>query len=120
MDLRFKGVDGSDFTVGDVEMVAQMFLDDRGSLLARHFGSDGMALNDHLLFLVVDTLRVANWQRSKDGQDGRNMPEPISPLAVQAAEEKAAEQQKLIKTNGERIAKLMAVGSFGGGADVEH
>jgi hypothetical protein len=34
-----------------------------------------------LLALAVDELRVANWQRSKDGHHGRNRPKPISPMA---------------------------------------
>lgn len=29
----------------------------------------------------MDSLRIANWQRSKDGMKGRNKPKPISPLA---------------------------------------
>lgn len=30
---------------------------------------------------MVDELRLANWLQSKDGQDNRNRPESISPLA---------------------------------------
>lgn len=29
---------------------------------------------------MVDELRTANWQRSKDGAKGRKRPKPISPL----------------------------------------
>ncbi|MDX3555279.1 DUF5361 domain-containing protein [Streptomyces europaeiscabiei] len=45
-------------------------------------GGDGRTAADHLLFLAVDELRTANWQRTKDGQKGRNRPKPISPLAT--------------------------------------
>jgi hypothetical protein len=55
--------------------------EDPRSLTAQVAGSDGYTLTDHLLFLVVDDLRTANWQRSKDGVKGRNRPKPVSPLA---------------------------------------
>jgi hypothetical protein len=45
-------------------------------------GGDGRNASEHLLFLAVDELRTANWQRTKDGQKGRNRPKPISPLAT--------------------------------------
>ena len=51
------------------------------SQLARHLGSDGYSLTEHLLFLIIDELRLANWLQSKDGQRNRNRPERISPLA---------------------------------------
>lgn len=57
-----------------------MLLSDPESLLAQALGGDGWSRTDHLLALVVDELRVANWQRSKDGSKGRNRPTPISPL----------------------------------------
>lgn len=53
---------------------------DPTSLLAREFGSDGWSRTDHLLALVVDDLRLANWQRSRDGARNRNRPKPISPI----------------------------------------
>lgn len=31
--------------------------------------------------MIVDELRTANWQRSKDGTKNRNRPKRISPLA---------------------------------------
>ncbi len=31
----------------------------------------------HLVACAVDELRVANWQRTKDGADGRRQPKPI-------------------------------------------
>jgi hypothetical protein len=36
--------------------------------------------------LLLDTLRVANWQRSVDGSKGRNRPRPVSPLVRAAGE----------------------------------
>lgn len=39
----------------------------------------------------MDELRVANWQRTKDGSKGRNQPKPIDrPGVRQAEQEKAA------------------------------
>nr|WP_240981177.1 DUF5361 domain-containing protein [Streptomyces sp. N502] len=54
---------------------------DPTSVTGRLAGGDGYSRLEHLLFLAVDELRVANWQRSKDGTKGRNRPKPISPLA---------------------------------------
>lgn len=51
------------------------------SLTARALGGDGWTREQHLLALAVDALRIANWQRTKDGQKNRNRPKPISPLA---------------------------------------
>ncbi len=56
-------------------------LADPTGLTAKAFGSDGYSLTEHLLFLVIDELRVANWQRSVDGAKNRNRPARISPLA---------------------------------------
>jgi hypothetical protein len=55
--------------------------DDPTSVTSRVLGGDGRTALEHLLFLTVDDLRVANWQRTKDAQRGRNRPKPISPLA---------------------------------------
>lgn len=54
---------------------------DPRSLTARAHGGDGYTVTDHLLFLVLDALRLGNWMRTKDGQKGRNRPKPTSPLA---------------------------------------
>lgn len=56
-------------------------LADPTTLTAKAFGADGYSLEQHLLFLLVDELRIANWQRSKDGSRGTNRPKRISPLA---------------------------------------
>lgn len=50
-------------------------------MTAQLLGGDGRTVADHLAFLHLDELRVANWQRSKDGQKNRNKPKPVSPLA---------------------------------------
>ena len=50
-------------------------------MTAQVSGSDGHTREQHLLFLAVDELRTANWQRTKDGQKNRNRPKPLSPLA---------------------------------------
>jgi len=60
---------------------ARALLADPGTLTARAAGGDGYTLTEHLLMLVLDELRVANWQRSKDGQKGTNRPTRVSPLA---------------------------------------
>lgn len=52
-----------------------------GTLLHRALAGDDWSLDQHMLALAVDALRVANWQRSKDGQRGSRRPKPISPLA---------------------------------------
>lgn len=67
--------------MGQLAGAVQVLAADRTSLLARHLGGDGYTLSEHLLMLVVDELRLANWQRSKDGSKGRRKPKPISPLA---------------------------------------
>lgn len=51
-------------------------------MTAQVLGGDGRTLAEHLLYLVVDEARTANWQRTKDGQKGRKRPKPISPLAT--------------------------------------
>lgn len=48
---------------------------------AQALGADGWARDEHFLMLIIDTLREANWQRSKDGSKNRNRPKPVSPLA---------------------------------------
>lgn len=50
-------------------------------MTAQLLGSDGRTLIEHLAYQHLDELRVANWQRTKDGQKGRNKPKPVSPLA---------------------------------------
>lgn len=52
-----------------------------GTLLHRRLAGDDWTFDQHLLAIAVDALRVANWQRSKDGQRGTRRPKPISPLA---------------------------------------
>lgn len=50
-------------------------------MLARSAGSNGWSLTDHLLAMVLDELRLANWQRV--GKKGLKRPKPLSPLANQ-------------------------------------
>lgn len=45
-------------------------------------GGDGITRAEHLLFLILDQLRLANWQRTKDGARGRNKPKPLSPISA--------------------------------------
>lgn len=37
----------------------------------------GWSLSAHLAACLVDEARIANWQRTKDGADGRRQPKPI-------------------------------------------
>lgn len=59
----------------------QALLGDPTSQVARAAGSDGYSLTEHLLFLIVDELRLANWLSSEDGSKNRNRPDRLSPLA---------------------------------------
>lgn len=54
-----------------------------GTLLHRKLAGDDWTLDQHLLALAVDAMRIANWQRSKDGSKASKRPKPISPLAQQ-------------------------------------
>lgn len=56
-------------------------MEDSNSLSSKAAGGNGWNRTDHLLAMVVDELRLANWQRTKDGTKGRNRPKPVSPLA---------------------------------------
>lgn len=50
------------------------------SRIKRVYGGDGTWDFDRLLAsLAVDALNVLVWQRTKDGQKGRNRPKPITP-----------------------------------------
>lgn len=69
--------------MGRVSGLYEALRHDPASITARAAGGDGYTRTEHLLFLAVDELRVANWQRSKDGSRNRNRPKPISPLATQ-------------------------------------
>lgn len=59
-------------------------LNDPETLTAQAAGGDGWSRTDHLLAMVIDELRLANWQRTKDAAKNKNRPKPISPLAVEA------------------------------------
>jgi hypothetical protein len=67
-------------SVGRVSGLHEALRNDPASVTARTAGGDGHTLAEHLHYLVVDELRTANWQRTKDGQKGRNKPDPLSPL----------------------------------------
>jgi hypothetical protein len=56
-------------------------LGDPTTLTAQALGGDGWSRTDHFLAMIVDELRIANWQRSKNGLRNRNKPKRISPLA---------------------------------------
>lgn len=67
--------------VGRIGALHAALLRDPHSATARAAGGDGYSRSEHLLFLVVDELRVSNWLRTKDGPKGRNRPKRLSPLA---------------------------------------
>lgn len=68
-------------SAGQLGGAALALAHDPHSLLAQEAGGDGHTLTEHLLYMVLDELRLANWQRSKDGQKNRRRPKRISPLA---------------------------------------
>ncbi|WP_049566890.1 DUF5361 domain-containing protein [Streptomyces sp. SBT349] len=67
--------------LGRIGALYEQLLHDPHSATARAAGGDGYSRSEHLLFLVVDELRLATWLRTKDGAKGRNRPKRISPLA---------------------------------------
>jgi hypothetical protein len=83
VDLTLRGVpaDLGVMPVGRIGALWQQLVRDAHSATARAAGGDGFSHGEHLLFLAVDELRVANWLRTKDGVKGRNRPPRLSPLA---------------------------------------
>jgi hypothetical protein len=44
---------------------------------------------DHLLARAIDSLEVANWQRSEDGSKGKNKPDPVArPTEIHEAQQR--------------------------------
>ncbi|MBB4935645.1 hypothetical protein F4561_006554 [Lipingzhangella halophila] len=68
-------------SAGDLGAAAYALAHEPHSQTAREHGGDGHTLTEHLLYMVLDELRIANWQRSKDGQKNRRKPKRVSPLA---------------------------------------
>lgn len=63
----------------------------------------GWSVDTYLLANLVDLSVAANWQRSEDGQKGRNKPKPIQRPADRKAEiEKATDIEKLIAARKRR------------------
>ena len=58
-----------------------------GTLLRAELAKDDWTLDQHLLALILDTLRLANWQRA--GRKGAPRPQPVSPLARRGAKARA-------------------------------
>lgn len=108
VDLLLHGspVEPETLTVGRIAVLHEALCSDPTSVTARLLGGDGRTAAEHLQFLLVDELRVANWQRTKDGQKGRNKPKPISPLAKKPGirtgrtDRTPAEVQKLLARYG--------------------
>jgi hypothetical protein len=80
--LRGSPVEPQTLTVGRIAVLHEALRADPTSVTAQLLGGDGRTILEHLQYLVVDELRVANWQRTKDGQKNRNRPKSISPLAT--------------------------------------
>jgi len=72
----------------------------RDSAFWNRMDPDGHRLwtpDTYLLAAAVDVLQVANWQRSEDGQKGRNKPKPVQrPQDIKAAQDKAEDIKALI------------------------
>lgn len=75
-----RGVDLDSLDMRQIAAASRGFEADPASLSAQAAGGDGWTRTEHFLALVLDELRTANWQRTKDGAKGRNRPKPISPL----------------------------------------
>lgn len=60
-----------------------------GTLLRAELAKDDWTLDQHLLALVLDTLRLANWQRQ--GRKGARKPDPVSPLAKPRSAERVGD-----------------------------
>ncbi|WP_199553198.1 DUF5361 domain-containing protein [Streptomyces sp. N35] len=71
-----------ELTLGRIGGLHEMLRHEPHSATARTSGGDGYTAEEHLLFLVVDELRLGNWMRTKDAQRNRNRPKPLSPLAT--------------------------------------
>lgn len=57
-----------------------------GAALWRSMNVPGAWTNgEHLAAEQVDALKIANWQRSVDGSEGRNAPTPVARPGVEAA-----------------------------------
>jgi hypothetical protein len=80
-DLAIRGIDFYSLQGWQIAGCAQVLTADPTSEFAKAFGSDGYSLDQHLLFMVLDELRIANWLHSRDGEHNRNRPERVSPLA---------------------------------------
>jgi len=103
-DLIVRGIDLDRLQVRQIGPAVRALLTDPCTLTAQAAGGDGWSRTDHLLALVVDELRIANWQRT--GRR-RGRPKPISPLAT------AKRQQRIGRTTrspAEVLAVLRRVG----------
>lgn len=60
-----------------VRACVRALLADPSTLTAQELGSGGHTATEHLLFVILDALNVANWQRTGKRS---NRPRPTSPL----------------------------------------
>jgi hypothetical protein len=79
-DCTAKGLNLYTLKLWEVAGLTRSLLTEPTSQLAQAAGGDGFSRTEHLLFLILDQLRLANWMRSKDGTRNRNRPAPMSPL----------------------------------------
>lgn len=80
----------------------------RESALYRALDPEGWDWDRRTSFaaLTVDELRVANWQRTENGQKGKQQPEPIDqPGRRRAKEAEAVEFQRTAEAWRERMRK---------------
>ena len=73
-----------------------------GTTLHRELTGDDWTLDQHLLAISADALRLANWQRSKHGRFASRRPKPISPLAK-------GQETTIGDTEGRDPAEVMAL-----------
>ena len=106
--MRLRWFPAPDYTWGD--LVAFVSGLDHSSVSVRaELGEDAMwGLQEQLLALNADYLRILIWQRTPDGQKGRKFPKPIKRPGV----DDGVDRKKIggtTKVPAEELAKLLGV-----------
>lgn len=81
---------GIDYTVTHAAALAACLPTDSATLRAE-FPANRWTITDYLLRAIEFNTRVLCWQKSKDGQSGRNKPKPMSTPIDEARMRKKAE-----------------------------
>jgi Family of unknown function (DUF5361) len=74
-----------DLSLSQLGRIARQLRLDHSSELGRELAptvkAQGYNTTELVLFELLDHLRIANWQRTKDGQKGTRPPKRVSPMA---------------------------------------